>query len=172
MGICRGGAYMKKCLADIVKVLTFEMVKKLGSTKEKDIISDFKYTYLKLTYYISKNRKLEIFRVDNDCRRKKRDFIVDYFKKYDVAKYMVVRYYDKYGKEGYDISRFATKDAASKFISRVIDADKIILLYEGKLADENFEVCKKAANPLLEKLFLEQLDFADEHWKAVAEDRW
>ena len=78
---------MKKCLADIVKVLTFEMVKRLGSSKEKDIISDFKYTYLKLTYYISKNRKLETFRVDNDCRRKKRDFIVDYFKKYDVAKY-------------------------------------------------------------------------------------
>ena len=85
---------MKKCLADIVKVLAFEMVERLGSTKEKDIINDFKYTYLKLTYYISKNRKLEIFRVDNDCRRKKCDFIVDYFKVYDVAKYMVVRYYD------------------------------------------------------------------------------
>jgi|GEM_PF-6911161 len=163
---------MKKCLADIVKVLAFEMVERLGSTKEKDIINDFKYTYLKLTYYISKNRKLEIFRVDNDCRRKKCDFIVDYFKVYDVAKYMVVRYYDKYGKEGFDISRFATRDAALKFISRVIDADKIILLYEGKLADGNFKVCKKAANPLLEKLFLEQLDFADERWKAVAEDRW
>lgn len=162
---------MKKCLADIVKTLTFEMVERLGSTKEKDIINDFKYIYLKLTYYISKNRKLEIFRVDNDCRRKKRDFIVDYFKMYDVAKYMVVRYYDKYGKEGFDISRFATKDAALKFVSRVIEEDKTILLYNGELANENFEVCKKAPQPLLEKLFLEQLDFADKYWKEVAEDR-
>lgn len=163
---------MKKCLADIVKALTFEMVGRLGLKNEKDIVTDFKYTYLKLTYYISKNRKLECFRIDNDCRRKKCDFIVDYFKKYDVAKYMVVRYYDKYGKKGFDISRFATKDAAMKFATKIEEKDKVIFFYEGKLADENFEVCKKAANPLLEKLFLEQLDFADEHWKAVAEDRW
>ena len=171
MGICIGGAYMKKCLADIVKLLAFEMVERLGSTKEKDIINDFKYTYLKLTYYISKNRKLEIFRVDNDCRRKKCDFIVDYFKVYDVAKYMVVRYYDKYGKEGFDISRFATKDAALKFAEKIEEKDKVIFLREGELTDENFEVCNIEPQPLLEKLFLEQLDFADEYWKEVAEDR-
>lgn len=162
---------MKKCLADIVKVLAFEMVGRLGLKNEKDIITDFKYTYLKLTYYISKNRKLECFRIDNDCRRKKRNFIVDYFKKYDVAKFMVVRYYDKYGENGFDISRFATKDAALKFAEKIEEKDKVIFLREGELADETLEACDTEPQPLLEKLFLEQLDFADKYWIKVAEDR-
>lgn len=148
------------------------MVDRLGLIKEKDIIVNFKFIYLNLTYNISKNRKLKSYRIDNLYRRKIEGFIVDYFKKFDVAKFMVVRYYNKNGKNGFKISRFATKDAALNFASKIKEKDKTIFLYKGELANKTFGLQEEKSRPLLEKLFLEQLDFADEHWKAVAEDRW
>lgn len=159
---------MELSLCDITKEVSFELVRRSSIKPGEDLRWVFRPIYLELTSAIKKQKHMQKYRIDNLYNKAIKDFCVDYFKKFDVAKFLVVRYYCSSGKSGFEIHRFGTKRSAKKYINSLQNKGTLIIFYDGIQVDMNFFHVNYKYEPLLEKLFEEQIIFSENDWRQIA----
>ena len=159
---------MKFSLCDIVKEVCFELVRRNMVNPREDVKWLFKAIYLNIASSLKKDKNMQKYRIDNMYNKVIKDFCIDFFKEQELAKYIVVRYYNKSGKDGFEVHRFGSKRKASAYIGSLDEPDRVIMFYNGVLVDTDFKRMEYMYNKKLEELFAEQIFFSEDDWRKLA----
>lgn len=113
----------------------------------------FRPIYLNIASALKEERNSQKYRIDNIYNKVIKDFCIDFFKEQELAKYMVVRYYKKSGKDGFEVHRFWSKGTAKAYIDTLDKPDMVIMFYNGVLVDADFNRIEYRYNKKLEELY-------------------
>lgn len=159
---------MKLALCDIVKEVCFELVRRSMINPREDVTWMFRSVYLNLASALKKDKYSQKYRIDNMYNKVIKDFCIDFFKEQKLAKYLVVRYYNKSGKDGFEVHRFGSKGTAKAYTDSLDAPDMTIVFYNGVLVDADFKRMEYRYNQKLEELFAEQIFFSEDEWRKLA----
>ena len=158
---------MKFSLCDIVKEICFELVRRNMINPREEVKWLFRPIYLNIASALKNDKNMQKYRIDNIYNKLINDFCVDFFKEQELAKYMVIRYYNKSGKYGFEVHRFGSKRKAMAYIDSLDEPDKVIVFYNGVLVDTDFKRMEYRYNKKLEELFAEQIFFSEDEWRKL-----
>ena len=155
-------------LCDIVKEVCFELVRRNMINPREDLTWLFRPIYLNIASALKKDKNMQKYRIDNMYNKKLKDFCIDFFKEQELAKYMVVRYYNKSVFAGFEVHRFGSKGMAKAYIDTLDEPNMVIIFYNGVLVDTDFKRMEYKYNKKLEELFAEQIFFSEDDWRKLA----
>lgn len=160
---------MKFSLCDILKEICFELVRRNMINPREEVKWLFRPIYLNIASALKKDKNMQKYRIDNMYNKKLKDFCIDFFKEQELAKYIVVRYYNKSGKDGFEVHRFGSKRRAKAYIDSLDEPDMVIMFYNGVLVDTYFKRMEYRYNKKLEELFAEQIFFSEDDLRKLAQ---
>ena len=159
---------MKSALCDIVKEVCFELVRRNMINPREEVKWLFRPIYLNIASALKEAKYNQKYRIDNLYDKTLKHFCIDFFKEKELAKYLIVRYFNKSGKDGFEVHRFGSKGTAKAYIESLDEPDKVIVFYNGVLVDTDFKRMEYRYSQKLEELFAEQIFFSEDDWRKLA----